>query len=432
MPEPVSEPNWLWDPWLDNNRDIQDNRPEIEAGATDRDEPSNQVDTVVCFPAEQARVRPRVISPETGAALPLDDKIGQLIQEGRYQLIGLVGGPGSGKTTALRHLAAVLPPWVLTQVRLVDDPEGSSDIVALDNSDCHFVISAGTRLPPAPRQVIFPLAPWGQDDVIEYLLSVHGDQCASVMARLKAPNDLSFIKGVPELWTVVLDRMARDESIVDVRAAIRSELVEWFEEHPQARVVAEDLCLASLGQNSNVILNLSVSALFDSISKQAQLAEKMYRLIRHRPVSLLLAADRIKDIAERGHADSAFAGQLPYDLIQEAALTIAGNTLALQHLGQWLNRGEQGAVHPMAASLLHAAVPGWHLGPDCRPRLSGAYLARAAWSHSNLSRVDLESADLKEADLSSANLEKSRATRARISAHQAPGGVARFLGSHQC
>ena len=98
----------------------------------------------------------------------------------------------------------------------------------------------------------------------------------------------------------------------------------------------------------------------------------------------------------------------------EAAPAIAGSTEALQHLSEWLNRTEDSAVHPMAATLLHAAVPGWRPGPECRPRLSGAYLARAIWPGLNLCRVDLQSANLKEADLSWVNLENSRANHAQF------------------
>ena len=366
------------------------------------------------FRPNAARVRPRVISPETGEAIPLDDKIGQLIQEGRYELVGLVGGPGSGKTTALRHLAAVLPPWALAQVRLVDDPQGYADIVALGDSDRHFVIAAGVRLTPAPRQVIYSLASWTQDDVIEYLLSAHWDRCASVMTRLKTADDRSFPKGIPELWTIMLDQMARDETIVGVRAAIRTELAERFAEHRHVRAITEDFCLTGIGQNNNPVLNLPLSELSGDMPKRLQHVEAIVRLIRHRPVALVLAANRIKDIAEYGQVESAFTRQFPHDLVQEAALAIAGNTQALQHLSEWLNRCEHRAVHPMAASLLHAAAPDWRPGPECRPQLSGAYLARAAWAGLDLAQVDLESADLKEADLSSVNLEKSRASRARF------------------
>jgi uncharacterized protein YjbI with pentapeptide repeats/energy-coupling factor transporter ATP-binding protein EcfA2 len=421
--ESAPVPHQLWDPWLDSDRDVEERRQESAAAAADQEDLSARADAANGLLAERARVRPRVISPETGEAIPLDDKIGQLIQEGRHELVGLVGGPGSGKTTALRHLAAVLPPWALAQIRLVDDPQGYADIVSLGDRDCHFVISAGSQLHPAPRQVIYSLASWSQDDVIEYLLSSHWDRCTSVMTRLKTADDRGFLKGIPELWTVVLDQMARDESIVDVRAAIRSELAEWFDEHSHARAITEDFCLAGIGQNSNSVLNLPQTALSGDMPKRSQSAEALVRLIRHRPVGLLLAAARIKDIAELGHVESAFNAHFPYDLVKEAARQIAGSTHALQHLNEWLNRCEHSAVHPMAASLLHAAAPGWRPGPECRPHLSGAYLARAAWTGLDLSRVDLESADLRGADLSSVNLEKSRASRARFQRANLQGAV---------
>jgi uncharacterized protein YjbI with pentapeptide repeats/energy-coupling factor transporter ATP-binding protein EcfA2 len=412
--ERASVPDKLWDPWLDSGHDVQERRPESAVRAADREDPSTEVAATRCFPAERARVRPRVISPETGEAIPLDDKIGQLIQEGRHELVGLVGGPGSGKTTALRHLAAVLPPWTLAHIQFVDDPQSYAEIVALGDRHSNLVISAGSQPLSTPRQVIYSLASWSQDDVIEYLLSAHWDRCASVMTRLKGANERGFLKGIPELWTVVLDQMARDESIVDVRAAIRRELAEWFIEHRHAREASDEFRLAGNGQHGNLVLNLALSALSGEMPNRSKSAEALIRLIRHRPAALVLAADRIKDFAERGQPESAFTHQFPYDLVHEAAMAIAGSPQALQHLSEWLNCREHSAVHPMAASLLHAAAPGWCPGPDTRPRLNGAYLAQAPWPGLDLSRVDLESADFKEANLSSANLKESHASRARF------------------
>ena len=124
--------------------------------------------------AQRARVRPRIISPVTGEAVPLDDQIGQVIEEGRYECVGLMSGPGSGKTTALHHLAAVLPPWALAKVRFVDDPPRDGDFIGSGVKDNRLVICAGTRLERMPHQLIYSLALWGQDDLVEYLLSAFG------------------------------------------------------------------------------------------------------------------------------------------------------------------------------------------------------------------------------------------------------------------
>ena len=400
----TSVPDRLWDPWVDSGREVERRQPEPEETGFDDDILPGRNHPATGVPPERARVRPRVISPITGEAIPLDDEIGPLIQEGRWRYVGLIGGPGSGKTTALRHLAAVLPPWALARIRLMDRPPDVTDVVTPALGDGTFVISAGPRLTPQPGQLVYSLASWSKDDVIEYLLSAHWDQCASVMARLKTADDRAFLKGIPELWTVVLDRMADDELIHDVRAALRTALAEQFNHDPGVREVAEDFCLTAVGLTGDTDLSVPPAALRER-------EPVLGRLIRHRPAALLLATDRVKDLAERGHARSQFRRRFPHDLVQEAALAIAGNALALQHLSEWLRHGELNAVHPMAASLLHAAVPGWRPDADCRPRLSGAYLARAAWPGLNLANVNLELADLREANLAKANLEKSRAAR---------------------
>ena len=181
-----------------------------------------------------------------------------------------------------------------------DDPQDDMKPIALEAKDNRLIISAGNCLALSAGQAIFySLASWGQDDVIEYLLSAHSDRCASVMARLKCPMIVAFLKGIPELWIVVLDRMACDDSIGDVRAAIRGELSAWFEKHPRARAVTEDFCLTGIGQDANLVLNLALSSLSGDTSTRVHYAEELLRLVRHRPVALLLAADRIKDLVER-------------------------------------------------------------------------------------------------------------------------------------
>src|SRR5262245_30186682 len=58
----------------------------------------------------RAIVRPRVVSPLSGQSLLLEDEILSLVERGRTGVVWLTGGAGSGKTTTLAHLAAVLPP----------------------------------------------------------------------------------------------------------------------------------------------------------------------------------------------------------------------------------------------------------------------------------------------------------------------------------
>ena len=53
----------------------------------------------------QAPVRPRIVSPATGESLPLEDEVQVWLDKGGPYCLQIVGGPGSGKSTALAHLA---------------------------------------------------------------------------------------------------------------------------------------------------------------------------------------------------------------------------------------------------------------------------------------------------------------------------------------
>ena len=59
---------------------------------------------------QRVPVRPRVLSPSSGQSLLLEDEILPLIEQNARGVVWLIGGHGMGKTTALAHLAAVLPP----------------------------------------------------------------------------------------------------------------------------------------------------------------------------------------------------------------------------------------------------------------------------------------------------------------------------------
>src|SRR5688500_13943512 len=115
---------------------------------------------------QRAPVEPHVIAPETGDSLPLVDEVRAWIDEGRERLFELVGDWGSGKTTALAHLAAVLPPEA--DVLLLDDPSPEQ---LRDEPEKRPVVYAAPR-PSRQVATSYLLAPWGEDEWIEYLLSL--------------------------------------------------------------------------------------------------------------------------------------------------------------------------------------------------------------------------------------------------------------------
>ena len=68
-----------------------------------------------------ATVRPRIVSPATGDALLLEDFVFTSAAKFSRGSIHIDGPGGSGKTTALRHLAATVLPHF--PILLLDNPD---------------------------------------------------------------------------------------------------------------------------------------------------------------------------------------------------------------------------------------------------------------------------------------------------------------------
>src|SRR6185503_19330276 len=66
------------------------------------------------------------------------------------------------------------------------------------------------------------LAPWGEDECLEYLMAAHPQRCGSVMQRIAATPEFDRPE-TPELWSICLDRMAASEGL-DCESALRAHL----------------------------------------------------------------------------------------------------------------------------------------------------------------------------------------------------------------
>lgn len=366
----------------------------------------------------RALVRPRVLSPFSGEVLLLEDEVLARAERGERGVVWVVGGPGSGKMTALAHLAAILPKSAKVAVQTPHDPlgdKGGSLVVTCTDSD------------PGREGTAYRLAPWTDDELIEYLLAAHRNLCASVMRRCESAAEKNLLLGIPELWRYVLDALAVDESIPTVKDALRRVLDQHFAA-AKVRELAGSWCLAILQQDAEQ--GAAIRSRLEPLCDFAALL----RLLTHAPVVLLLAADQVADELRRSARCDFLGRPLLRELIAEAAMLIRQDAPALECLQSVLaeKRTER---HPMAASLLHAAGIGWRPKPIDRsllrklvgrrkltlPSLHGAFLQNANWPGISLTRMDLRNADLSGADLREANLDSADAWGVKLAQSKLTG-----------
>ena len=163
----------------------------------------------------RAAVRPRGrVSPD-GEVLPIDEHVQRLFAGHKWGAVAICGRHGSGKSTALAHLAATLPD--ARSIQFIDDE--LLDLKQALARRQRVVFMAASR-PKIASLGAVELVPWNQDDLIEYLLAKHKDRCASVMHRILADDSVN-LGGIPELWAIVLDELAADVGLGTVRAALR-------------------------------------------------------------------------------------------------------------------------------------------------------------------------------------------------------------------
>jgi uncharacterized protein YjbI with pentapeptide repeats/energy-coupling factor transporter ATP-binding protein EcfA2 len=361
---------------------------------------------------QRALVRPRVISPVSGETLLLEDEIASLVERGETGLVWLMGGPGSGKTTALAHLAAVLP-----DSKRVSLHDGSS----VPNEPRKLVVGCGDAgSVPKRALLVYQLFGWGDDEIIEYLLATTPSHCQSVVQRCNSSADKQFLLVNPELTCHLIDILAADENISTLNDALRR-LVDIRVPAGEVRELAWQWCLAIIQGDANLgtLLRVPLEKVCDFPTLQ--------RLLAHSPVVLMLAADRVANALRADEPCLFLAKALARELIHEAAMRIRDDQRALDKL-KTIVAARKRELHAMAASLLHAArigwrpevavVPGWRkLLPGQKhvtPLLAKAYLERASWPGIVLSRVDLTGADLSDSDLFNAVLDDSNAKGANL------------------
>jgi uncharacterized protein YjbI with pentapeptide repeats len=373
-----------------------------------------------------AIVRPRVVSPETGETILLEDAVADALSDPGCGIIQILGGPGSGKSFALEYLRASLAPdrgltfadtkpevdavatvtyEASAGLESAPPPEAPASSSAIDLPD------AATRPPTADpdRPVVhrFRLARWGDDEFIEYLLAAHRGSCASVMGRLRASGDRPLLAGIPELCRPVLDQLARDESITSALEALRRALRTRLK-HGPARWQLARYALACLQDPPP--LSRELNALRDEVGR-AGCDPAALRLARHEAVRVLLAGELVLARVKAGRA-TALAQRLPPHVVKEVARRC--DERAVERLEQVVHSTSRDS-HPTAASLLVARDPTWRWKGPKPPNLRNASLDGVQWSGIHLVQGELTGASLAGADLAGALLDKLYANSADFS-----------------
>lgn len=353
-----------------------------------------------------AAVKPRVVSPDNGDELLLEDVIESLIEQGHKGRICVTGLPGAGKSVALAHLAA---QDYADQLTLLDDAN-LIDVRKLPKD--RLVVCAARR--PIDATLPMPLVGWKRDDLIDYLLAVHPSQCASVVARFA--EDSHVLAGNASLFCRVADEFAADENLADMRAALRAAVARLCESPKRLRV-ARRYAAAISQRGRDGVRRIRYRNLLRTIN------DELRTLLGLRIVQILLTADYFHSrILQDGKG--IFPNEmLPRDVIRELAQLLRDDSESFEQLQAMFD--DRREFRPLVASVLFAARPHWRpSGENCN--LKGGFFAEANWQEIKLARAELANVILSNANLRCAELSSAKLFDADLSG--ADGFRADFSG----
>ena len=246
----------------------------------------------------------------------------------------------------------------------------------------------------------FRLVDWCEDDLIEYLLARHPEQCASVMARFSQDPRKEMLAGAPPLYCLIADLLAADPTLSDIHEALRAEIGQMFPEFTSSDAAGHWAIAMLLGEREVAEVRLTEI-------KQHIVTQNVLRLLRYRSVQIVLAANRLVRTVKQQLMTSFPSSTLPRDLVEETARLSAADADAMHGLRRLINICSHSCA-PMVASALHFADPTWRPNRRRTPDLHGALFTNSEWPGINLQRVNLEGVDLRRSNLAGARLELSQ------------------------
>lgn len=314
-------------------------------------------------------------------------------------VIVICGPPGCGKSTAARYLYDRLKPDFEIEVaedrsEKVARPRTESGLhrctLLTAESDVHCAADSDVRA--------FQICEWGQDDLIEYLLSVSPQACGSVMERLTDDADIDSLNGSPFLWSLVLDRMIADDAIINTRRILRTTVDELLETlTSEARSELGKLCRdhALIGEPTQ----RHTTRLQNSIPEA--------RLTRFPPIRLYLGASHVvsevtnaasKKLWRIDQATNAWSKPWPTDFLHEVC--DLSDASFVDRLKSAIARKKNSWIHPIAASLLVRLEPGWRPENEHPLNLRSAELQSVQWPSISFAKRKIGHADFSNANLS--------------------------------
>jgi uncharacterized protein YjbI with pentapeptide repeats len=326
------------------------------------------------------------------------EEVASEFQESAEDVLVIVGGIGWGKSVALAHLAASADAG--RRITFLDEPTVAEVRAALNVGKAVIAVRLLWNELPTFAFRKYTLAPWTNDDLIEYLLARHPRECGSVMRRIASAADRTMHRGRPELCVAVIEQMAEDESLATVDAALRREIVASLGIGDRLRA-AQQFCMASLADD-----RAGAGESFKDLVAGGR--DRKIGLLRHEPVQLLLAADGLAAALESPRRCGCLKSRLPRQLVELTGPLLTD--AAIDHLHRELRRRNRSGK-AMAASLIHASHHRWI--PDVNGcDLTGAYLAGTNWAELTLKKLVLNNCDLSGSNLERCVFENVKAAKA--------------------
>ncbi|MGZ0174577.1 MAG: pentapeptide repeat-containing protein [Planctomycetales bacterium] len=349
--------------------------------------------------AVRASVKPHVISPTTGEVLALEDAVASWIERDARGVILVSGKSGSGRTTAISHLGAVLPRK--PHIRFFDHGELSPDEINAESIRDLLLIAAihGGGMWDRPGMHLladYRLAEWSFDDVIEYLMSRWPQSCASVISRLKLKDDradgeFDSLDGRPGVWRVALDRMAQDETLDSPVEAVLQEIAAAAFA-PERLAALQDLCLDLVtGKTSSKRVRMI-----------AEFAGQIARLTAPPFIRLRLAADSVVAALRGSGPPLNLCPPLPAHVVRQVARLV--DDPITDRLNAIIADRKADQFDASAVSILVALSSEWRPEENAKLKLERAVLDGVQWEGVDLTSTNLFRASLVNSVLAGADL----------------------------